>query len=656
MRLPPPAQSLPPRLPPPSTMLKSPTSTLSSPGTWEQNNGKTNQLLGRYNVVRPPSTPDTNVSSSSEMSHVDDEDEDADAAAAALERSSVATNKACATATTMTEENVVLVAENTVSATTTAAVSRGSLEKAAAQKSHTKAVNNGNSNNEDADTSTKTSINLLPRDIFGRIKFNVEKKCVNVQQLEKKEEEVVKSNSLGEIPYLPLKSTTATIESTSNIVGVIKEDCGKRGAFRQNLLTELKEGGNKQSGRLGVAVVTDASCITSVVTPESRSFTVPNNERNRRGTQSSSLVTASTTIDNRQPRLEGDICSNPTTNTTISVESPVSSNPTTTTTLALESRSSSEYSIVSDDPIVHSGWLRKKTKHGKWVRRYFILNATGTIHYSHSESECGKMIRLITGCARIERVKSIPTEFRVYSGSSSLMSSSTATLRARNVNDTICWVETIERICKHRRQQQQQQQHKSIVYVDINQETKSDNILSTMQDQSSNFIDNATELTSKIQMPVVVESLPPDVPITNDDDEPTIEADMTENVEKRDESAPIETLVTILNELIASPTAHSLKIATIEDENDKTNNEPNPRAALIAMLNARSNLLSSRSKTRSKAVENNSERQHQENMVNDVLPKLKDDSVYEKYYKMIKMGLPKEVAKHAMIRDKLDPR
>ena len=35
---------------------------------------------------------------------------------------------------------------------------------------------------------------------------------------------------------------------------------------------------------------------------------------------------------------------------------------------------------------------------------------------------------------------------------------------------------------------------------------------------------------------------------------------------------------------------------------------------------------------------------------------LKDDPTYEKYYRMMRMGLPKEAVKHAMSRDNLDPR
>ena len=447
-----------------------------------------------------------------------------------------------------------------------------------------------------------------------------------------------------------LSPTAATIESTSNIITGVTTRQQQRNdvvidttlmqttchdAFQQNLLTELKEETNKRCNRLGglvVGVTTDAvaPCISSIVTTESHSLTVPNNE---------TLALVSTP-------------SNTPTTTNIS------SNPTTTTTVPVEQ---SSLSTNDDDTIVHSGWLRKKTKHGKWVRRYFVLNSTGTIHYSHSKSQGMKMIRLITGCARIERGMSIPTEFRIYGGSSS--SSSTqlvATLRARDANDTICWVETIQRISEQRRQQQQQQQqHKCLAHVDNNQEN---NMVATMQDQSTNVIVNPTELTSKVPMPIVVEALPPNVPITttNDDDEPSIEADVIVDVENNDESAPMESLVTILNELIASPTAHSIKIDSIkeeENENDtKSNDEPNPRAALMLMLNKRSNLLSSTSsETESKAVENESEQDHPEDEI-DADPKLKDDPVYAKYYKMLKLGLAKEVAQHAMIRDKLDPR
>ena len=35
---------------------------------------------------------------------------------------------------------------------------------------------------------------------------------------------------------------------------------------------------------------------------------------------------------------------------------------------------------------------------------------------------------------------------------------------------------------------------------------------------------------------------------------------------------------------------------------------------------------------------------------------LKEDPKYVKYYKMMKMGLPKEAVQHAMTRDQMDPR
>jgi hypothetical protein len=280
-------------------------------------------------------------------------------AAAALERSSVAAIKACAIATSAatmtTEENVVGVNNNVVATT---AVRRLSLLEKASLKSHTKAVNNGNSTDDDTDA-TKTSFHLLPRDNFGRTKkINVEKESLDVQQ-QAKEEEVVKYSG-GEIS---LKSTSAAIEElTSDIAGVTKQQRDDDGvvidrsiqtrheAFQQDLLTELKEETSKSSDRLGLAVVTDAPCISSVVTPESHSLTVTNNE--------TCLLMAATPSN---------------------IPTNISSNPTTTTMLAVESP------LSSDDAIIHSGWLRKKTKHGKWVRRYFVINSTGAIHYSHSE-------------------------------------------------------------------------------------------------------------------------------------------------------------------------------------------------------------------------------------------------------------------------------
>ena len=41
--------------------------------------------------------------------------------------------------------------------------------------------------------------------------------------------------------------------------------------------------------------------------------------------------------------------------------------------------------------------------------------------------------------------------------------------------------------------------------------------------------------------------------------------------------------------------------------------------------------------------------------INGSIPALKDDPKFERYFRMLKMGLPLEVAKHAMVRDGLDP-
>jgi hypothetical protein len=33
--------------------------------------------------------------------------------------------------------------------------------------------------------------------------------------------------------------------------------------------------------------------------------------------------------------------------------------------------------------VVMSGWLRKRTRRGTWVWRWFMLDLSGGVHYSH---------------------------------------------------------------------------------------------------------------------------------------------------------------------------------------------------------------------------------------------------------------------------------
>ncbi|EJK75020.1 hypothetical protein THAOC_03268, partial [Thalassiosira oceanica] len=102
------------------------------------------------------------------------------------------------------------------------------------------------------------------------------------------------------------------------------------------------------------------------------------------------------------------------------------------------------------------GWLRKKTRRGRWVRRWYLLDSTG-IYYSHSPPKSAyasggtrkftKLIDARTLGAR--RAHSNKVEFEIMDPSS--QNRAVATLRAASEHEREQWVESIKTACERQR-------------------------------------------------------------------------------------------------------------------------------------------------------------------------------------------------------------
>ena len=101
------------------------------------------------------------------------------------------------------------------------------------------------------------------------------------------------------------------------------------------------------------------------------------------------------------------------------------------------------------------GWLRKKTRRGRWVRRWYYLDATG-MYYSHApptsrstSSKLGKYTKLAdTRALRAAKSSSNPLEFKLWHQSNS---HAPVTLRAHSLIDLNEWVDAVSSAIERQR-------------------------------------------------------------------------------------------------------------------------------------------------------------------------------------------------------------
>ena len=104
---------------------------------------------------------------------------------------------------------------------------------------------------------------------------------------------------------------------------------------------------------------------------------------------------------------------------------------------------------------VVEGWLRKKTRRGRWVRRWYLLDSTG-IYYSHSPPKStytsggmGKFTKLIDARTLGARRAHNNAEFEILDTSS--QNRAVATLRAASEHELEQWVDAINIACERQR-------------------------------------------------------------------------------------------------------------------------------------------------------------------------------------------------------------
>ena len=155
---------------------------------------------------------------------------------------------------------------------------------------------------------------------------------------------------------------------------------------------------------------------------------------------------------------------------------------------------------------------------------------------------------------------------------------------------------------------------------------------------------------------------------SSDDDKAEVVATSTLNDGAVDDEAsadPKKTLMAMLNKRASSSDEKKAEegVVTPKSSVKGTNVEAQtvaPRAAMISMLNKRSPPSSDKEKPAAKTKatssrDNNGNTDSMDAIEDGDSPALKDDLTYQKYFKMLKMGLPLGAVKNALQRDGLDP-
>lgn len=106
----------------------------------------------------------------------------------------------------------------------------------------------------------------------------------------------------------------------------------------------------------------------------------------------------------------------------------------------------------------------------------------------------------------------------------------------------------------------------------------------------------------------------------------------------------------------SSQTTHQQKVTT---ENDEEVSSSNDNKKLLTLFAQRSSVINTPRHTESESKQKSDSGDHSSNynqgLIADGPVALKNDPLYSKYFKMLKMGLPMEAVKHSMSRDGLNP-
>jgi len=367
------------------------------------------------------------------------------------------------------------------------------------------------------------------------------------------------------------------------------------------------------------------------------------------------------------------------------------------------------------------GWLRKRTRRGRWVRRWYLLDSTG-FYYSHSPPSSTsalhskKLAKLVDSrCLGAKKVHGNPTEFEVWHPS---QDKAIVTLRAQNQHEMNQWVEGVNATSERQRVVDEvvigsvipeNLVKNTIGMIEANNAlhdtgynkahyrpaspTKNDraaspnklgrgNKLSALdeseyseddedEDESSEDDDSSDEggiispdSMDKFKQLLEEGTLPTDINATELSDRPK-----RPKLERQNSWPPLSLMSDGSHGTGESGPAKSKEeveadLKRIEEDIkrlDRVEEEEPANPTEISTSGGGTGKGGSGNGDGTGGGDGSGDKKDGDAAADasgdkDGEPKLKEDPKYEKYFKMMKMGLPKEVAQHAMTRDQMDPR
>jgi len=366
------------------------------------------------------------------------------------------------------------------------------------------------------------------------------------------------------------------------------------------------------------------------------------------------------------------------------------------------------------------GWLRKRTRRGRWVRRWYLLDSTG-FYYSHSPPSSTsalhskKLAKLVDSrCLGAKKVHGNPTEFEVWHPS---QDKAIVTLRAQSQHEMNQWVEGVNATSERQRVVDEvvigsvipeNLVKNTIGMIEANNAlhdtgynkahyrpaspTKNDraaspnklgrngNKLSALdeseysedEDESDESDDDSSDeggiispdSMDKFKQLLEEGTLPTDINATELSDRPK-----RPKLERQNSWPPLSLMSDGSHGTGESGPAKSKEeveadLKRIEEDIkrlDRVEEEEPANPTEISTSGGGAGKGGSGNGDGTGGGDGSGEKKDGDAAAaasgdEDGEPKLKDDPKYEKYFKMMKMGLPKEVAQHAMTRDQMDPR
>ena len=364
------------------------------------------------------------------------------------------------------------------------------------------------------------------------------------------------------------------------------------------------------------------------------------------------------------------------------------------------------------------GWLRKRTRRGRWVRRWYLIDSTG-IYYSHSPPTSSskvfskKPVKLVDArCLGAKKIIDNPIEFEVWHPS---QNKAVVALRANSAHEMQQWVDAINATSERQRVVDEvvvgsvipenlvkntvgmiegnnaahnsgynnahyqplppsaigggrtspsdsrfplPDKNKKLKTVRSEDELSSSSDESSSDEEGSESEDDSSEEAGvlspdsmdKFQQLLTEGSLPNDINAQELSDRPK-----RPRLERQNSWPPLSLMSdgTIGAESVPAKSKEEVEadLKRIEEDIKRLDKKEEEGPANPTEIEASGG---GGGKGDGKGGDGDGSGEKKEGD-GDGEPKLQDDPKYDKYFKMMKMGLPKEVAKHAMSRDQMDP-